>query len=319
MANRGDRFLGEILILDDEYYKAESLAEILERELHCTAVPSDKPRESVAQRLDRPYDLVITDLRMGDRDGLAVLAEIKAMAPECEVMLVTQYGTYDSAITAMRLGAIDYVQRDPSSEEWLEQILWTAANVLRYRPARREPHHHRENLIQFFLERTQVNPSGRSSTGGEFEPGVALEYAAKLLLESSQLKVRWHRWRTATEEHDLICENPAQGPFWRFQAPVVLVECKDYAMKTKDNQRPGANERGRFEQKIVNRKGQSSLGFFISSNGFAKTFKTVPVPSPVAGGPMPVVVPIGGADIQAWVEAEDRFEWLTGKAVEAAL
>lgn len=309
MAKGAKRLLGEVLVLDDQLYLAKALAEVLERELPCTAQPSDRPRESIAQMLERPFDLVITDERMDDRDGLAVLAEIKALAPQCEVILVTEYGSYDSAVAAMRLGAFDYVRRDYESEEWLHYILRVTGHALRFRPARRE-HHRRENLIHFFLERTKLTPLERSIKGGDFDPGLALEYAAKLLLESSLLNVTHHRFRSKTEEVDLVCECPEKGTFWKYQRPLVLVECKDLGKDV-----PGANERSRFEEKIRNRKGQATVGLFISTSGFADTFRISSSPSPVVNGPLPVVVPIDGTDILGWLEAEDRFKWLTAKAM----
>ena len=54
-------------------------------------------------------DLAITDLRLGDGDGLELLRDIKARAPATEVVIITAYATAENAVQAMKLGAYDYV------------------------------------------------------------------------------------------------------------------------------------------------------------------------------------------------------------------
>jgi len=63
------------------------------------------------------YDIVITDLRMGDHDGIDVLRGVKEMQPMTEVIVMTAYGTIESAVEAMRLGAFDYIQKPFTEQE----------------------------------------------------------------------------------------------------------------------------------------------------------------------------------------------------------
>jgi two-component system response regulator HydG len=63
------------------------------------------------------YDIVITDLRMGEFDGIAVLRAVKDAQPMTEVIMMTAYGTIESAVEAMRVGAFDYIQKPFTEQE----------------------------------------------------------------------------------------------------------------------------------------------------------------------------------------------------------
>lgn len=71
---------------------------------------------------------------------------------------------------------------------------------------------------------------------------------------------------TKTEEIDIVILNKSDKDPWRKESPVMLVECKNWSSRC------GKNELVLFKEKILNRKGRASIGFFISWNGFAKTF-----------------------------------------------
>jgi len=68
------------------------------------------------------YDVVITDLRLGTPDGLAVLRAVKEAQPRTEVIVMTAYGTIESAVEAMRLGAFDYLQKPFSEQELVLKV-----------------------------------------------------------------------------------------------------------------------------------------------------------------------------------------------------
>jgi two-component system, NtrC family, response regulator HydG len=63
------------------------------------------------------YDIVITDLRMAEQDGIAVLRGVKEAQPMTEVIVMTAYGTIESAVEAMRMGAFDYIQKPFTEQE----------------------------------------------------------------------------------------------------------------------------------------------------------------------------------------------------------
>jgi two-component system response regulator HydG len=68
------------------------------------------------------FDLVLTDLRMGTTDGMQVLRHTKEAAPLTEVIVMTAFGTIESAVEAMRLGAHDYIQKPFSEQELLVKV-----------------------------------------------------------------------------------------------------------------------------------------------------------------------------------------------------
>jgi two-component system response regulator HydG len=68
------------------------------------------------------FDLVLTDLRMGTKDGIEVLRSVKAGQPLTEVIVMTAYGTIESAVEAMRLGAFDYIQKPFTEQELLVKV-----------------------------------------------------------------------------------------------------------------------------------------------------------------------------------------------------
>jgi two-component system, NtrC family, response regulator HydG len=68
------------------------------------------------------YDVVITDLRLGVPDGMGVLRAVKEAQPRSEVIVMTAYGTIESAVEAMRLGAFDYLQKPFSEQELLLKV-----------------------------------------------------------------------------------------------------------------------------------------------------------------------------------------------------
>ncbi|HEX7478046.1 MAG TPA: sigma-54 dependent transcriptional regulator [Polyangiales bacterium] len=68
------------------------------------------------------FDLVVTDLRMGTTDGMQVLRHTKEVAPLTEVIVMTAFGTIESAVEAMRLGAHDYIQKPFSEQELLVKV-----------------------------------------------------------------------------------------------------------------------------------------------------------------------------------------------------
>ena len=101
---------GDILIVDDERSMREFLGIYLRREgYRIEAAPGGN--EAIAAIKARAFDVVITDLRMPDIDGLTILAEAKRLHPDTEVIVVTAFSTTETAIAAMKAGAHDYLTK----------------------------------------------------------------------------------------------------------------------------------------------------------------------------------------------------------------
>ena len=99
-----------ILVVDDERPQLEILRLILGSEGYEVGAASSG-RAALAALRRQPFDLVLTDLKMPDLSGIALLEEIQKEQPGACVVLMTAHGTIDSAVEAMRKGAFDYLTK----------------------------------------------------------------------------------------------------------------------------------------------------------------------------------------------------------------
>lgn len=99
-----------ILIVDDEANIRNALAKLLSKFGH-TVKSASNAQESLAMLRSSQFDVVLSDLRMPGDDGLHLLGEIKKLYPAIEVIVMTAYGTIETAVQAMREGAYDYIEK----------------------------------------------------------------------------------------------------------------------------------------------------------------------------------------------------------------
>ncbi len=99
-----------ILIVDDERDIRELLFRILEREGYLPSVAHDGPTALEMIELGVP-DLVISDVRMPDMDGMKLLRRVKELDPDLPVIIITGWGAIDGAVEAMKSGAFDYLSK----------------------------------------------------------------------------------------------------------------------------------------------------------------------------------------------------------------
>jgi DNA-binding NtrC family response regulator len=99
-----------VLIVEDESIARNNLAHILEKQGYAV-VPAQGGTEALDLLKSRSFDLVITDLKMEQVDGMAVLAHSRKYYPMTEVILITGYATVDSAVKAMKSGAYHYIAK----------------------------------------------------------------------------------------------------------------------------------------------------------------------------------------------------------------
>ncbi|MBI4061458.1 MAG: sigma-54-dependent Fis family transcriptional regulator, partial [Elusimicrobia bacterium] len=105
-----------ILLVEDDLSLGAMLGMELKRRGH--AVESAKSgAEAVAKLAAAGYDAVVTDLKLGDMDGLEVLKLAKARDPQTVVLVMTGHGSIDTAVAAMRSGAFDYLTKPVEAEE----------------------------------------------------------------------------------------------------------------------------------------------------------------------------------------------------------
>ncbi len=110
-----------LLVVDDEAPARTTLALLLRKRGH-RVVEADGVATATKRLADELFDLVVTDLRMQDGDGLDVLQAARAQADAPEVILLTAYAEWKSAKEAIRLGALDYFEKGQEPEELYHRI-----------------------------------------------------------------------------------------------------------------------------------------------------------------------------------------------------
>jgi DNA-binding NtrC family response regulator len=105
-----------VLIVDDE----KNIRLTVSQSLESIGLDTDTAmngEEALAKLKANDYSLILLDLKMPGMDGMQVLRRIREVRPEVRVIVITAYGTVESAVEAMKLGTVDFVQKPFASEE----------------------------------------------------------------------------------------------------------------------------------------------------------------------------------------------------------
>ncbi len=133
----------EILVVEDGKSQREMLKNFLEREGHKVAEAENG--EQALEKISRQhYDLLLLDYKMPGMDGMQVLQEVKKINCEIDVVIITAYGTIESAVEAMKAGAIDYITKPIEFDE----LLFLMGRVAERRTLLRENEVLRQELRQ---------------------------------------------------------------------------------------------------------------------------------------------------------------------------
>jgi len=112
---------GNILVVDDELEIREGLEALLTSENF--EVTMAETGEAGLQRLEeRPYDLMLLDVSLPDRNGIDLLREIRRRDPQLSIILITAFGSIDMARAAFKSGAQDYITKPWSNDELIAQV-----------------------------------------------------------------------------------------------------------------------------------------------------------------------------------------------------
>src|SRR6267142_1429037 len=119
----GKRFMskGMILVVDDELEIREGLELLLSMEGYATS-SAETGESGLAKLEEKPFDLVLLDVSLPDRNGLDLLREIRRRDPNLSVVLSTAFGSIDMARAAFKNGAQDYITKPWSNDELLVQV-----------------------------------------------------------------------------------------------------------------------------------------------------------------------------------------------------
>jgi len=229
-----------ILIVDDEEIVRESLSAWLEKDGYTLATAPDG--ETALERIRKErWSILLVDLKMPGIDGLQVLEEARKLQPEAAAVIMTAYATVDSAVSAMKIGAYDYLVKPFDPEElslMIQKIVTQQAlvreNVLLRKVLKRE--YHFRDLISkspamqavFDLARTAARSNSTILVLGE--SGTGKELLARAV----------HR------------ESP------RAQAPFVAVSCAALTETLLESELFG-HEKGAFTGAAVRRKGKFEM------------------------------------------------------------
>ncbi len=120
---------GSLLLVDDDRHLLASMADWLSRQGYQVEVAATQAA-AVAALDRRVYDLALVDIRLGEADGFEVLAYCRKKHPSTAVIMITGYGSVESAVEAIRAGAFDFLTK-PLIDEELEMALQRALNQRR--------------------------------------------------------------------------------------------------------------------------------------------------------------------------------------------
>jgi DNA-binding NtrC family response regulator len=112
---------GSILVVDDEAEIREGLEELLTSEGFAVTL-SETGAAGLQQLENHPFDLLLLDVSLPDRNGIEMLSEIRQRDPQLSVILITAFGSIDMARAAFKSGAQDYITKPWSNDELISQI-----------------------------------------------------------------------------------------------------------------------------------------------------------------------------------------------------
>ena len=198
-AGRDESFsMGTVLIIDDEAAIRESLQTLLELEGYEVDMASDGA-EGLARLAERPYDLVLLDFAMPERNGIEVLQDIRERDSDLAVIMITAYGTVENAVNAMQAGATNFIQKPWDNEKLLADVRAAVgqrraeAEIVQLKRALKQRYNFEhivgksEPMLRIFDLVAQVAPS-RSTVLLQGESGTGKELIAKAIRMNSPRK-----------------------------------------------------------------------------------------------------------------------------------
>ncbi len=112
---------GSILVIDDEAEIREGLELLLKTEGYAVTM-ADTGQSGLLRLGEQPYDLLLLDVSLPDRNGIELLKDIRRQDPHLPIVLITAYGSIEMARAAFKSGAMDYITKPWSNDELLAQV-----------------------------------------------------------------------------------------------------------------------------------------------------------------------------------------------------
>ena len=105
-----------ILVVEDGHSQREMLRDFLRKEGH-TVGEAENGDQAIRRVREGHYDLILLDYKMPMMNGMQVLQSVKGINPEIDVVIITAYGTIETAVDAMKAGALDYITKPVEFDE----------------------------------------------------------------------------------------------------------------------------------------------------------------------------------------------------------
>ena len=122
------------MVINDDHQVCRLLGSILENE-GANVVLQHSAQQGLLALKSRPVDVLFTDLRVGDGDGLSIISEAHKLCPDLSTIVVTGYGSVESSVGALRLGAVDYLTKPFRAEQVAQALARACSRVARPRAA----------------------------------------------------------------------------------------------------------------------------------------------------------------------------------------
>jgi DNA-binding NtrC family response regulator len=121
----------QVLILDDEPIVGKRLAPALAK-LGCEVESFEDPKKALERLGEKTFDIVVTDIRMEEIDGIEILEKVKERSDRTKVIMITGYATVEVAREALGKGAFDFIAK-PFKPNDLREVIVRAAEALGFK------------------------------------------------------------------------------------------------------------------------------------------------------------------------------------------
>lgn len=112
---------GNILIVDDEVLVTSGCKRILEAN-HYDVTIATTGQEGLGRAFQGDFDLVVTDLRLPDLDGMEIVRALRSRQPDVAIVVITGYGSVESAVEAAKLGVSGYIEKPFTPKELADAV-----------------------------------------------------------------------------------------------------------------------------------------------------------------------------------------------------